>query len=81
MPRPYITMRTVRDVLRLRFAEGLSLRQIASSLTIPHTTVAIYAERALCANLDLDSSSPEMSEQRGLRRSKNDEHKRYKQAS
>ena len=40
MPRPHSTMRKTRDVLRLHFGEGLSLRQTASSLSMPFTTVA-----------------------------------------
>ncbi|MHB1210264.1 MAG: hypothetical protein ACYC1I_11260 [Acidimicrobiales bacterium] len=35
MPRPHQTMRKIRDVLRLRFGEGLSLRQTALSLSMP----------------------------------------------
>lgn len=46
MPRPHTTMRKVRDVLRLTFEEGLSLRQVSASLQIPFTTVADYVRRA-----------------------------------
>ncbi len=51
MPRPHTTMRKIRDVLRLRLGEHLSLRQVALSLAIPHTTVADYARRARDAGL------------------------------
>ena len=40
MPRPHIAMRKIRDVLRLRLGEGLSLRQVSASLGMPYTTVA-----------------------------------------
>ena len=51
MSRPHISMRKVRDVLRLRFGEGRSLRQVASSLQIPFTTVADHVKRAKAAGL------------------------------
>ena len=53
MPRPHTTMRKIRDVLRLRFGDELSLRQVANSLALPHTTVADYVKRAREAGLDL----------------------------
>ena len=46
MPRPHTTMRKIRDVLRLRLGDQLSLRQVSLSLAIPHTTVADYVRRA-----------------------------------
>jgi len=46
MPRPHISMRKIRDVLRLRFAEGLSLRQVSASLGIPFTTVSDHVRRS-----------------------------------
>ena len=45
-------MRRIRDVLRLRLGEDLSLRQVSLSLAIPHTTVADYVRRARDAGLD-----------------------------
>jgi len=63
--RPHISMRKVRDVLRLRFSEGLSLREVAASLQIPHTTVADHVRRATAAGLgwplpdDLDDDALE----------------------
>lgn len=51
MPTPRISMRKIRDVLRLRWQSGLSLRQIATSVQLPHTTVADYLRRAETAGL------------------------------
>ena len=44
-------MRKIRDVLRLRLSEQLSLRQVSLSLAIPHTTVADYVRRARDAGI------------------------------
>jgi transposase len=52
MPRPRTAMRKIRDVLRLRLGEQLSLRQVASSLSMPLTSVADYVRRATEAGLD-----------------------------
>lgn len=57
-------MRKIRDVLRLRFSEKLSLRQTAASLGMPFTTVADYVNRAKAAGLswpldDLDDDALE----------------------
>ena len=63
MPRPHKAMRKIREVIRLSLGEGLSLRQISSSLQIPTTTVREYVRRARNANLtwplpgDLDDDS------------------------
>ena len=51
MPRPHTTMRQIRDVVRLSFAEQLSLREVASSLSLPRSTVADYVRRAKAAGL------------------------------
>lgn len=51
MPTPRISMRKIRDVLRLRWQSGLSYRQIASSLQLGHTTIADYIRRAEAAQL------------------------------
>ena len=64
MPRPHTTMRKIRDVLRLRLGEKLSLRQTALSLGMPLTTVADYVNRAKVAGLtwpldDLDDDALE----------------------
>ena len=65
MPRPHISMRKVRDVLRLSLHESLSLREVAASLQIPFTTVADHVRRAKAAGLtwplpeDLDDDALE----------------------
>ncbi len=64
MPRPHTTMRKVREILRLRWGEKMSLREVASALTMPHATVALYEKRALDAGLvwplgDLDDDALE----------------------
>jgi transposase len=66
MPRPHITMRRIRDVLRLSLGEHkLSLRQVGLATAIPHTTVADYLRRAQAAGLswplsdDLDDDALE----------------------
>ena len=51
MPGPHTTMRKIRDVQRLRFGEGLSLRQTASSLSMLHTAMADDVYRAKAAGL------------------------------
>jgi transposase len=51
MPRPHTTMRQIRNVLRLHFAEKLSVRDTASSLAMARSTVADYLIRARVAGL------------------------------
>ena len=51
MPRPRVTMRKIREVLRLALDEKLSLRQIGSSLGVPPTTAGEYLARAKRAGL------------------------------
>jgi predicted AAA+ superfamily ATPase len=51
VPRPHTTMRKIRDVLRQRLGDQLSLRQVSLSLAIPHATVADYVRRALTVHL------------------------------
>ena len=51
MPRPHTTMRQIRTVLRLRFAEKLSVRDTAASLAMARSTVADYLSRAMLAGL------------------------------
>ena len=46
MPRPHSTMRQIREILRLRHAEKLSLRDVAASLGMPFTSVANHVRRA-----------------------------------
>jgi transposase len=65
VPRPHISMRKIRDVLRLKFGGELSLRQVSASLGIPFTTVSGYVKRAQAAGLgwplpdDLDDDALE----------------------
>jgi transposase len=51
VPRPRLTMRKVRDILRLAVGQGLSRRQVGTALGIPHTTVADHLRRAQAAGL------------------------------
>jgi len=46
VPRPHTAMRKIRDVLRLSFGQGLSLRQVSASAQVPFTTAADYVRRA-----------------------------------
>jgi transposase len=46
MPAPRLSMRQVREVLRLKWACGLSDRKIAHSLRVSRPTVAEYVRRA-----------------------------------
>lgn len=51
MSKNRLSMRKVREVLRLKWECGLSNRQIARSCSISHSTVAEYVRRAMEANL------------------------------
>jgi transposase len=51
MPRKRLSMRQVHEVLRLKWAGGLSDRQIAQSLGLSRPTVAAYVQRAQAAGL------------------------------
>lgn len=51
MPRPHVPMRKIRDVIRLSFGEGRTLREIGSSLELPFTTVGDHVRRAMAAGL------------------------------
>ena len=46
-------MRRIRDVMRLRYAQGLSERQIAASLGLGKGTVGAYLTRAWVAGSQL----------------------------
>ena len=46
MPRERLTMRKVKEVLRLKWASGCSVRQIAASCGIGRATVSDYLRRA-----------------------------------
>lgn len=51
MPRPHISMRNIRELLRLCLGEGLSLRKAAASLQMPLTTVSDHLRRAKAAGI------------------------------
>jgi hypothetical protein len=51
MARKPITMRYVRDILRLRHQNHLSVREIAGSCGLPASTVSDYLQRAETAGL------------------------------
>lgn len=51
MPTGRLTMRRIRDVLRLKFAQGLSERAIAASLGLGKGSVGAYLRRAREAGL------------------------------
>lgn len=46
MPTGRLNMRRIRDVLRLKFGQGLSERQIAASLGLGKGSVGGYVRRA-----------------------------------
>ena len=52
MPAERLSMRKIKEVLRLKFELGLPNRQIARSCSINHSTVADYLYRAKAAGLD-----------------------------
>ena len=51
MPGERVSMRKIRDVLRLRFAQGLSQRAIGQSLRLSVGAVNTYLSRARMAGL------------------------------
>ncbi len=51
MPRKGISMRKVREILRLHFGAGLSIRQVAQSCNIGRSTAGEYIQRARNAGL------------------------------
>lgn len=51
MPRKRLSMRKIKEVLRLKHQAGLSNRQIARSCVLSHVTVSTYLERAAQAGL------------------------------
>ena len=52
MTKKRVTMRKIRDVLRLKFDHHLSDRDIGRSVRLGRTTVQNYVKRALNAGLD-----------------------------
>ena len=51
MPALRLTMRKVKELLRLRYGLRLSVRQIARSCSLPHSSVINYLQRAQVAGL------------------------------
>jgi hypothetical protein len=51
MPARRMSVRKIREILRLKFELGLDNRQIARSCSIPHSSVANYLRRADAAGL------------------------------
>ncbi|MCF8025775.1 MAG: hypothetical protein K9K62_04100 [Desulfobacteraceae bacterium] len=51
MPAERITIRKIREVLRLKFECGLSNRQIANSISVARSTVGDYVIRAKAAEI------------------------------
>lgn len=66
MPTERLSMRRIRDLLRLKYAQGLSSRAIASSLSISKGAVGAYLSRVRAAGLswplppDLDDDALEL---------------------
>ena len=66
MPTERLSMRRIRDLLRLKYAQGLSDRAVARSLGLGKGTVGNYLARARQAGLswplatDLDDDSLEL---------------------
>jgi len=60
MPAQRLSMRQVREVLRLKWACGLSDRKIAHSLRVSRPTVAEYVRRAQAAGLSWPSRTLSM---------------------
>ena len=52
MPTGRLTMRRIRDLLRLKFGQGLSERAVATSLGLGKGSVGSYVRRARAAGLD-----------------------------
>ena len=52
MSQARLSMRKIRDVLRLKYEKGLSNRTIGSSLGIAHSTVGAYLRRAQKAGVE-----------------------------
>jgi DNA-binding transcriptional regulator LsrR (DeoR family) len=52
VPAERLSMRKIKEVLRLKFELGLANRQIARSCSVNHSTVADYLYRAKVAGLD-----------------------------
>ena len=51
MPAERVSMRRIREILRLKHEGGASDRQIARSLSLARSTVAVILQRAAAAGL------------------------------
>ena len=51
MDRRKLSVRKTREIIRLRFELGLSIRQIARSLSVSHSTVGDIVRKAQAANM------------------------------
>lgn len=51
MPQKGLPMRTIREVLRLRWGQGWSAREVARACRLSHSTVLAYDKRARAAGL------------------------------
>jgi DNA-binding transcriptional regulator LsrR (DeoR family) len=51
MAQKRLTMRKIKEILRLNWGLGLSARQVGASLRISHSTVGEYIKRAEQAGL------------------------------
>lgn len=56
MAQRILTMRKIREIMRMKWALGLSDRQVAASLNIAHSTVGEYLKRAEQAGLDWEQA-------------------------
>ncbi len=56
MAQRILTLRKIREILRMKWALGLSDRQVAASLKIAHSTVGEYLKRAEQAGLNWEQA-------------------------
>lgn len=63
MPARRLSMRKIREVLRLKFGLGLKNRAIARSCSIPRSTVANYVFRATQAGLTAWPLAPDLNDE------------------
>ena len=56
MAQRILTVRKIKEILRMKWALGLSDRQVAASLSIAHSTVGEYLKRAERAGLDWEQA-------------------------
>ena len=52
MPRKRLSMRNIREILRLKHYHSCSIREISSSCGVGRSTVSDYLHRAKAAGLD-----------------------------